>query len=366
MAASAKREPTPLEALLDPRFPERLQNDLERFRAAFVTRTRRRGGGETALRYERVAKRLPKTARDLSLVAGYVRALLYQRNLSEHTATAYLGDLKRFLLFCAARGVELRRAAWRHVQDFVAECIVLGESKTTAARRLAAVRSFYRHVVKWEGLESNPAAIVTPPKRGRPLPRVIKPSQLDVLLSLPPSDDPWSVRDAAIMELLYASGIRVGELCALDLDDVDLRRFTVRVLGKGRKERVVPLGEHGTAAVRRYLAEARPQIRRAVEAAGRSPEPAAVFLNARGGRLGQRSARAIVARYAHEAVPGSRVSPHTFRHTYATHLLDGGADLVTVKELLGHVDLRTTQIYTHVSKERLKKAYDMAHPRASR
>jgi integrase/recombinase XerC len=181
---------------------------------------------------------------------------------------------------------------------------------------------------------------------------------VDPLLTLPPDDDPIGVRDGVILEVLYGGGVRVGELVALDVDDLDLPARRARVRGKGRKERMVPLGDAATEALEHYLHGARTAMMREGSPAG------ALFFNRKGKRMGVRDVRAMVERYASEALPGHHVTPHTFRHTYATHLLEGGADLRSVQELLGHADLRTTQIYTHVSRERLRSVYDRAHPHA--
>ena len=199
---------------------------------------------------------------------------------------------------------------------------------------------------------------MTAPKRARTLPQIIKKNQVETLLELPPDDDPFGTRDRAILEILYGAGVRVGELAALDLEDVDFAARRLRVFGKGRKERLVPLGEDGMDAVRRYITHARGRTMR------EGSPPAALFYNRKGRRIGQRDVRAMVEKYAKEVIPGGKVSPHTFRHTFATHLLEGDADLRSVQELLGHVDVKTTQIYTHVSRERLRKVYDQAHPRA--
>jgi len=199
---------------------------------------------------------------------------------------------------------------------------------------------------------------VSAPKRARTLPQIIKASQIDALLDLPPDDDPFGTRDRAIFEILYGAGVRVGELAALDLEDIDFAAARLRVFGKGRKERLVPLGQPGMDALRRYITYARAATMR------EGSPPAALFYNRKGKRIGQRDVRAMVEKYAKEVIPGGKVSPHTFRHTFATHLLEGDADLRSVQELLGHVDVKTTQIYTHVSRERLRQVYDQAHPRA--
>jgi integrase/recombinase XerC len=204
-------------------------------------------------------------------------------------------------------------------------------------------------------LETSPGGDLLAPKLDKPLPRVMRAAEAAQLCELPPDDEPIGLRDRAILEVLYGSGLRVAELCALDVDDVDLSQGTVQVTGKGRKQRRVPIGGPSATAVTRYLRDARPAL---LTTGGH-----ALFVNTRGKRLGPRSVRAMITRYlaAEGAAPAS---PHTLRHSFATHLLDGGADLRAVQELLGHESLSTTQIYTHVSTERLRAVYEQSHPRA--
>lgn len=285
--------------------------------------------------------------------------LVGERNLSSNTVEAYRRDLDQFLEFCARARANVLTANTKTVRAFLAQRTTLGDARTTVARKASALRAFYRFVRERLKLRAdNPAAGVVTPKLPRRLPSVVKVSAMERLLTLPPDDDPFGVRDRAILELLYGAGIRVGELVALDLEGIDFHRAAVRVMGKGRKERIVPLGSPALDAIRRYVAHARPSTMKS------GSPPAALFYNRRGKRMGQRDVRAMVDRYVREAVPGGKASPHTFRHTFATHLLEGGADLATVRELLGHVDLKTTQIYTQVSRERLRIEYDRAHPRA--
>ena len=289
-------------------------------------------------------------------VEEFLRHLSGERNLSRNTTDAYRRDLEQFVSFCARLGVEPIHADAKTIRRFLAQRGTLGDARTTIARKASTLRAYFRFVVRREHRADNPAAAVVTPKRAHLLPTVLKRSHVDALLELPPRDDPWGARDRAILELLYATGIRVGELTALDLDG--LQGSSVRVLGKGRKERIVPLGEPARDAIRTYVAQAR------VATMKEQSPPAALFYNHKGRRIGQRDVRAMVKRYIDEVVPGGKGSPHTFRHTFATHLLENGADLRSVQELLGHVDLRTTQIYTHISRERLRSSYDTAHPRA--
>lgn len=284
---------------------------------------------------------------------------LERRGLAQNTCEAYCRDLEQYIAFSRdrARPVDPLEAEPDHLRSFLANRGTLGATAKSIVRKAASLRSFYAFLVRTKRRSDDPSAHIDTPKIPRSLPRVLKPSQVERVLTLPPRDDPVGIRDRAIMELLYASGIRVGELVGLDVDAVDLEAGRVRVLGKGSKERIAPVGEPAADALRIYLEGARAGFLRS-----KSP-PRALFYNQRGNRIGQRDVRALVERYLREAVPG-KGSPHTFRHSFATHLLEGGADLRSVQELLGHIDLRTTQIYTHLSSERLRQIYDRSHPRA--
>lgn len=283
---------------------------------------------------------------------------LRARDLSPNTIAAYRTDLEEFADYCARAHVAPIDADAEVVRGFLASRTVLGRARTSVARKASAIRGYYRFCVRAGLRKDNPASAVITPKRGSRLPNILPRDAVDPLLALPPDDDPIGIRDGTILEVLYGGGVRVGELVALDVDDLDLPAGRALVRGKGRKERIVPLGDPATAALRAYLSGARAAMQRATSPAG------ALFLNRKGKRMGVRDVRAMVEMYAAEALPGHHVTPHTFRHTYATHLLEGGADLRSVQELLGHADLRTTQIYTHVSRERLRSVYDRAHPHA--
>jgi integrase/recombinase XerC len=292
------------------------------------------------------------------LAAAFLRHLESERDLSPHTVSAYRRDLEQYFEFCRRARSDPVTASHQTVRRFLAWLTTRGMARASVHRKAATLRAFYRFCVRRGIRSDNPATLVATPKRASLLPAVLKKGQVEILVELPPGDEPAGLRDRAMLELLYGCGIRVGELTALDIDEVDFARAQVRVLGKGRKERIVPMGEPAADALRTYLAKARSSFIREA-----SP-PAALFYNRRGRRIGQRDVRALVTKYAREVVPGGKTSPHTFRHTYATHLLEGGADLRTVQELLGHVDLRTTQIYTRVSRERLRQVYELTHPRA--
>lgn len=301
-----------------------------------------------------------RTEDAIELYAAHIRNV---RRLSSATVRAYRSDL---LDLAASSGrAELAELGLDALRDWLWAATQRGDAKSTIARRAAAARGFFAWSVETGLLADDPSARLVAPKRGRSLPKVIASDALsgvfDALAAAASDGDPVALRDQAIVELLYGSGIRVSELCGLDLDDLDLDRRTARVLGKGAKERVVPFGVPAGRAIDAYLARGRAVL------AARAGTPLrvgpAVFLGARGGRLDPRAAYGVVAR-ALEEVAGPGTGPHALRHSAATHLLDGGADLRSVQELLGHASLGTTQIYTHVSSERLAASYRLAHPRA--
>lgn len=286
-------------------------------------------------------------------VGSFLEYLGVERGASPHTLRSYATDLAEFTGFLAAERIDgLAAADARAVRAFLAELHRRRLSKATIARKLAAIRSCFRFLARRGVLEVNPARQVRSPRLGRRLPSVLPKDEATQLLDAAPEPTVAGARDRALLELLYASGLRVAEGCGLDVDDVDLARRTVRVLGKGDKERVVPVGDTALEALDAYL-----------ELRGRERGP--LFLNARGGRLTPRSAHRIVGRRARRAGIGQRVTPHTLRHSFATHMLGEGADLRLIQELLGHRRLSTTQRYTHVSPEHLMRVYDAAHPRAT-
>jgi integrase/recombinase XerC len=295
-------------------------------------------------------------------LADYERHLVFERDLTPHTVRAYLGDLSSMLEQAAGLGHRsLRTIDVRTLRSWLATQQTLGRARTTMARRATAVRVFTAWAHRTARTESDPGALLGSPTAHRTLPPALRVDEARSLLEAAAerADDasPVGVRDVAILELLYATGIRVGELCGLDVDDLDHERRVLRVLGKGRKERTVPYGLPAGRAVAAWLRHGRPAL--LAPGAG-----AALFLGARGGRIDQRAVRTLVhARLAD--VPGAPdLGPHGLRHTAATHLLEGGADLRSVQELLGHASLATTQIYTHVTTDRLRSAYRQAHPRA--
>ncbi|WP_334147819.1 tyrosine recombinase XerC [Microbacterium sp.] len=292
---------------------------------------------------------------------AFVEHLEQVRRLSPATARAYRSDLRD--LHAAAGDIDLDAVDLETLRDWLWRATQRGDARSTLARRAAAARSFFSWAHENELIEHDPSLRLIAPKRGRSLPTVASRDAMAGLLDAhrdaAASGDPIALRDHAILELLYGSGIRVSELCGLDVDDLDLDRGTARVLGKGAKERVVPFGAPARDAVSAYLTRGRTAlIARAVSA---TP---GLFLGARGARIGPRAVYELVARVLSPLVGEDTVGPHALRHTAATHLLDGGADLRAVQEILGHASLGTTQIYTHVSAERLTATYRLAHPRA--
>jgi integrase/recombinase XerC len=296
------------------------------------------------------------------LLGEYERHLVSERDLATHTVRAYLGDVAGLLQHAARLGHDdATRLDLRTLRSWLAKQQTVGRSRTTLARRATAARVFTAWLLRTGRAESDAGASLGSPKAHPSLPPVLRADEAADLIRMAArlADDgsPVGIRDVAMLELLYATGIRVGELVGLDLHHVDRDRNVVRVLGKGRKERAVPFGHPAARALERWLAHGRPALR--VEGAG-----AALFLGARGRRIDQRAVRTLVHRRIAEVPGAPDIGPHGLRHTAATHLLEGGADLRSVQELLGHASLATTQLYTHVTTDRLRRAYQQAHPRA--
>jgi len=322
------------------------------------------GDGRTLRDDERHTHDVGEEGGGVAAAAGaFVRAQAAQKDLSPHTIAAYASDLRQFGEWLQRGGiVAVRQIERRTIRRYLAYLGQRGYARRSIARKMSAVRCFLTWGVTRGLAGSNPAEDVSAPKLDRPLPKVLRANEAAALCELPPDDDPVGVRDRAILEVLYGSGLRVAELCSLDLEDADVRAGRVRVTGKGRKERQVPLTEPARDELERYLNEARPMLlSRAGD--GNAPGLSAVFLNQRGRRLNPRSVRASLDRLL-RGEGRSPVGPHALRHSFATHLLDNGADLRIVQELLGHESLATTQIYTHVSSERLRAVYERSHPRA--
>jgi tyrosine recombinase XerC len=295
-------------------------------------------------------------------VAVFVAHLRDERGLSPHTVAAYRRDVTQFLSFAGRAGVTDPAAVEPLLlRRFLALQRTRGLAASSIARKGAALRALFRFLARRGLVAEDPAAGLGVPRGPRRLPVVLKVRQVDRLLAGPQPADPVGLRDRAVLELLYATGIRVGELCGLCLGDVDLAADTVRVLGKGAKQRVVPFGEPARAALLDYLAGGRSAM---LPEAGAEVDREALFFNRRRRPMTQRDVRGMLERYRVAAGAPVGTSPHTLRHSFATHLLEGGADLRAVQELLGHVALTTTQTYTHVSNERLRRVYEQAHPRA--
>jgi integrase/recombinase XerC len=297
-----------------------------------------------------------------AVLADYERHLVSERDLSRHTVRGYLGDLTSLLEHARRLGVtELCDLDLRTLRSWLANQQTRGKARTTLARRATAVRVFTAWLARTGRTATDPGASLGSPKPHKPLPAVLRADEARALVeaaaTLADDGSPIGLRDVAMLELLYATGVRVGELVGLDIDDVDRDRRLVRVLGKGRKERTVPYGGPAEQALRRWLEHGRPALR----VPGSGP---ALFLGVRGRRIDQRAVRTLVHQRIAEVPGAPDVGPHGLRHTAATHLLEGGADLRSVQELLGHASLATTQLYTHVTTDRLRKAYQQAHPRA--
>ena len=294
---------------------------------------------------------------------AFLKYLESERNLSAHTIRAYLGDLDSFFEHLEKLDVtEFSKLELSHIRSWLANQQVKGGARTTLSRRAVSIRLFTKWATKKGFLAKDVGATLATPKGARTLPDVLNVADaglaMDALATrVAEEDGPLSKRDCAMVEVLYASGARVSELCGLDLQDIDYERNTIRVIGKGNKERTIPLGNPAMRALDAWLKEGRPSL------AGEKSDRA-VFLGARGKRIDQRTVRTVVYQ-ALQALEGAvKLGPHALRHSAATHLLEGGADLRTVQEILGHASLATTQIYTHVSTERLQKAFKQAHPRA--
>ena len=298
-------------------------------------------------------------------VERYLDHLAVERGLSPNTLAAYRRDLRRYAAFLTRWGVrDAREATDETVSAFVVELgsSVHGEDhrpyrSSSVARTLSAVRSFHRSLVRDGVAERDPTASVSRPRVPRGLPRPLSIDEVTRLLDAPDPATPWGRRDRAILEVLYGSGLRISELVGLDVDELDAEEGSVRVLGKGGKEREVPLGRFGREALVDYLSRGRPAL-------ATSRSRAALFLNRRGGRLTRQGCAHVLARHVRAAGIERRVTPHTLRHSFATHLLEGGADVRVVQELLGHASVATTQIYTLITEEHLREVYYAAHPRA--
>ena len=305
-------------------------------------------------------------------IQRFVNYLETERSFSAHTLRAYLHDIEQFCDYAVngPRAFErdpeeerppasldaLRRATRNDIRAFLAHVQTSGGTPRTSARKLASIRSIYKFFVRSGELEDSPAAAVKSPKLARELPDVLSIPEVTALIEAPDTSEPLGIRDRAILETLYSSGIRVSELVGLDIGDLDLTTSRITVMGKRKKQRIAHLGSYAASAITAYLG-VRAEFGRAAHTR--------LFVNFRGGPLTQRSVQRVIEKYVRQVLPGRyEVSPHTLRHTFATHMLDAGADLRVVQELLGHESLSSTQIYTHVSIDHLKQVYRTTHPHA--
>jgi integrase/recombinase XerD len=302
------------------------------------------------------------------LILDFLAYLELERGLSRNTLSAYRSDLLQFGAFLDRRGLAATEAQHGDLAAFLSE-LADGPTPVAAAtigRKVACLRSFYRHLRREGIIEHDPTAELRGPRKSQRLPRVLSRDEVARLLREPKGTDPRALRDRALLEIMYACGLRASEATGLNLEDVDLEEGVVRARGKGSKERLVPIGRQAVGALRVYCRRGRPALLSAgVDRAG-ARASSQLFLNRRGSGLTRQGLYKIVQGHARGAGLAERMSPHTLRHTFATHLLAGGCDLRSLQEMLGHADLSTTQVYTHLSAERLKDAYFSAHPRASR
>ena len=305
-------------------------------------------------------------ASEARLIEAFVSHLRHERHLSEHTVAAYRSDLTGLATFLTRGGSSLAAAGYPQLRRFLAQQHALGYARASIARRVGAIRTFYRWALATHVVDTDPSALLGSPKVVNRLPTVLRPREAAELAEAPSEGDATDdlepieravlLRDRAVLELLYGSGLRVGEVAGLTRGQVDLDRGRVLVRGKGDKEREVPMSDHAIDALDVYLSAGRPTM------AGE--DRTSMFFNRRGKPFSGRDIRAMVEQYAGRLLPGRRVTPHTLRHSFATHLLEGGADIRAVQELLGHASVATTQRYTHVSRTRLFQAYEQSHPRA--
>jgi integrase/recombinase XerC len=297
-------------------------------------------------------------------VGDFLDYLTYERNVSVNTVTAYRNDLESFISFLsndyltmARDQLDLAKVDHLAIRSWLAHLARQKLSRASSARYLSALRSFFKYLMREGLVETNPARTVSTPKKEKRLPQVMQPADVALLLEQPDLSKPLGIRDRAWLELLYASGLRISELVGIDLDDIELKARLVKVRGKGSKERIVPFGSKAEDAIRAWITERQKLIDAFSEEEG-------LFLNYRGERITTRSVRRLFDEYIRDASLRAGISPHTMRHSFATHLLNAGADLRAIQELLGHASLSTTQKYTHLNDWQLIAVYKKAHPRA--
>ena len=293
-------------------------------------------------------------------IKDFIHYLVVEKGLAQNTIVSYERDLKKYYqyLFKVEQISSFNKVNRVHIVHFLGYLKEQGKSSKTNARHIASIRSFHQFLLREKVTESDPSIHIETPQLERTLPKVLTPQEVEVLLDTPKLNSPFGVRDKAMLELLYATGIRVSELIGLNLEAVHLTMGFIRCIGKGNKERIVPLGRHATEAITKYLEEGRGQL------VNKKTRTDVLFLNHHGNRLSRQGFWKIIKKLAKEANIAKDLTPHTLRHSFATHLLENGADLRAVQEMLGHADISTTQIYTHVTKARLKDVYNMYHPRA--
>jgi integrase/recombinase XerD len=303
-----------------------------------------------------VASELPRTEFFTRLLPDYLAALVVERGLAEHTLAAYRSDLRRFGAWLARENLEATRCERAEVRRYLSELRGVGLSARSVARALAALRGFFRYLLERGGTGVDPTLELETPKLMRGLPHFLSGEEVEALLAAPDVTTPLGIRDRAMLETIYAAGLRVSELISLRTTGLHLDPGFVRVCGKGSKERIVPIGGDARQWLSRYLDEVRPGLatRRAEE----------LFLSRRGEGMTRQRFWLMVKRYGRSAGIATPLSPHTLRHSFATHLLEHGADLRAVQAMLGHADISTTEIYTHITRERLRQLYDAKHPRA--
>lgn len=293
------------------------------------------------------------------LISNFIDYLGKQKGLAENTLDSYGRDLKQYKAFLENGGkMSVEDAGPATIVAYLLYLQKQGRAPATIARRLAALKAFYQYLVRESFLENDPTSNLESPKLEKRLPKVLTVREVDMLLKQPKPTTPTGLRDKAMLELLYATGIRVSELISLNVSDLNLEMGFLKCRGKGARERIVPVGSVALKSVRQYLQEGRPRL------LGSNPQEPSLFLNHHGRRLTRQGFWKIVKKYAQEAKIRKHITPHTLRHSFATHLLENGADLRSVQEMLGHADISTTQIYTQVTKGRLKEIYARTHPRA--
>jgi integrase/recombinase XerC len=301
-------------------------------------------------------------------IERFANHLKYERNVSEHTLRNYLSDLEQFYDYlCPAdqRGrrpqIDIRHIDHITIREYLSKLYREKKKKTSIARKLATLRTFFKFLCREQVVEMNPARLVASPRLEKKLPKVLSVDDVIKFIETPDTSTVLGKRDRAILELLYATGMRVSELVGLNLDDLDFKNQSIRVRGKGRKERIVPFGSKAKEALEAYLGIRGELL---IEAPEEKRDPMALFLNYQGTRITTRSVGRMIDKYVKECAMTHDISPHSLRHSVATHLLSAGADLRAIQELLGHARLSTTQIYTQVSIERLMEVYDKTHPKA--